>query len=249
MRYQRVTLKLSGAAVSGDEEFGFDHEALEHIADEVIGLHASGVQVSVVIGGGNIFRGNLGSQWGIERAEADNIGMMGTIVNSLMLRGVITGRSEGAVEVRVMTAIPVNSVAEPYIRLRAAHHMEKGYVVIFAGGTGQPYVTTDYTAAQRALETRSEALLYAKNQARGIFTADPQTDPQARLYRRMNYNTILRQNLKVVDLPSVILARDNELPIHVFDFDEKGTIRRICEGEDIGTLVCDKDGDILEGDE
>ncbi|MBD04947.1 MAG: UMP kinase [Gemmatimonadetes bacterium] len=249
MRYERVTLKLSGQAVSGDEEFGFDHEALEHIADEVIGLHGRGVQVSVVIGGGNIFRGNLGSLWGIERVEADNIGMMGTIVNSLMLRGVITGRSEGNVEVRVMTAVPVNSVAEPYIRLRAAHHLEKGYVVIFAGGTGQPYVTTDYTAAQRALETRSEALLYAKNQARGIFTADPQTDPQARLYRRMDYNTILRQNLKVVDLPSVILARDNDLPIHVFDFDEKGTILRICDGEDVGTLVGHVDEDELEDGE
>ncbi len=246
MRYQRVTLKLSGQAVSGAEDFGFDHEALEHIADEIIDLHSHGVEVSVVIGGGNIFRGNLGSQWGIERAEADNIGMMGTIVNSLMLRGVITGRSEGRVEVRVMTAIPVNSVAEPYIRLRAAHHLDKGYVVIFAGGTGQPYVTTDYTAAQRALETRSQALLYAKNQARGIFTADPKTDPSARLYRRMDYNTIVRQNLKVVDLPSVILARDNELPIHVFDFDEKGTIRRICEGEDIGTLVGDVGDDEFE---
>ncbi|MEE2659120.1 MAG: UMP kinase [Candidatus Latescibacterota bacterium] len=239
MRYQRVTLKLSGEAVSGDRDFGFDPGALEHIADQVLSLHSRGVQISIVIGGGNIFRGELGSKWGIERAEADNIGMMGIIVNSLMLRGVLTARSESTVEVRVMTAISVDNVAEPYIRLRAIHHLEKGYIVIFAAGTGQPYVTTDYTAAQRALETRSEALLFAKNRARGIFTTDPHEDPEARLYRRMHYNSILRQNLRVVDLPSVILARDHELPIHVFDFAETSTIVKICDGEDLGTLVAD----------
>ena len=245
MRYDRVTLKLSGQAVSGEDDFGFDPTALEHIADEVLAVHSRGVRISLVIGGGNIFRGSLGSQWGIERAEADNIGMMGTIINSLMLRGVLASRSNGSVEVRVMTAIPVNTVAEPFIRLRAVHHLQKGYIVIFAAGTGNPYVTTDYTGAQRAIETRSQALLFAKNQARGIFTADPQTDPQARMYRRMRYNTILQQDLTVIDLPSVILARDHHLPIHVFDFSEKGTIARICEGEDPGTLVGDVDGDVL----
>ncbi|MFC1525362.1 UMP kinase [Candidatus Latescibacterota bacterium] len=246
MRYRRVTLKLSGQAVSGDRDFGFDPTALEHIADEVLGVHAMGVEISLVIGGGNIFRGSLGSQWGIERAEADNIGMMGTIINSLMLRGVLAARSEGRAEVRVMTAIPVNAVAERFIRLRAIHHLEKEYIVIFAGGTGNPYVTTDYTGAQRAVETRSQALLFAKNQARGIFTADPQQDTGAKLYRRMGYNTILRQNLTVIDQPSVILARDHGLPIHVFDFSERGTIARICQGEDPGTLVAAVDEDVLE---
>jgi uridylate kinase len=246
MRYRRVLLKLSGQAVSGQRDFGFDPDALEHIADEVLGLHALGVAVCVVIGGGNIFRGALSAQWGIERAEADNIGMMGTVINSLLLRGVLTSRSAGRTEVRVMTAIPINTVAEPFIRLRAIHHLEKDYIVIFAGGTGNPYVTTDYTAAQRAIETRSDALLFAKNRARGIFTADPQADPQARRYLQMHYNTIIRQNLTIVDQSSILLARDHRLPIHVFDFNDKGTILRICQGENLGTLVSDVAADLLE---
>jgi uridylate kinase len=246
MRYQRVLLKLSGQAVSGTQEFGFSSEALEHIAEEVLDLHGLGVQVSVVIGGGNIFRGNLGTMWGIERAEADNIGMMGTIINSLLLRGVLSAKSHARVEVRVMSAIPVNTVAEPFIRLRAIHHLEKGYIVIFAGGTGLPYITTDYTAAQRAIETRSNALLFAKNRTRGIFTADPRHDPQARLYRRVNYNTILQKDLRIADHSAVILAREQGLPIHVFDFAEQGTMRRICQGEDPGTLVTAAEQDRLE---
>jgi uridylate kinase len=246
MRYKRVLLKLSGQAVSGDQEVGFAPDALEHIADQVLGLHAQGVEISIVIGGGNIFRGTLSAQWGIERAEADNIGMMGTVLNSLMLRGVLSSQGKGDVEVRVMTAVPMNTIAEPFIRLRSIHHLEKGYIVIFAGGTGNPYVTTDYTAAQRSIETRSDALLFAKNQARGIFTADPQTNPNARLYRRMKYDSIIQQNLKIVDQSSILLARDHNLPIHVFDFDEKGTIERICRGEDLGTLVADVEEDVLE---
>jgi len=246
MRYKRVLLKLSGEAVSGDHESGFDPDALEHIADEVLYLHNLGIEVSIVIGGGNIFRGTLAAQWGIERAEADNIGMMGTVINSLMLRGVLTTKAHGKVEVRVMSAIPLNTVAEPFIRLRSIHHLEKKYIVIFAGGIGNPYVTTDYTAAQRAIETRSDALLFAKNKARGIFTDDPQTNSDARLYRRMHYNTIIQNNLTIVDQSSILLARDHELPIHVFDFDETGTMEKICNGEDLGTLVHDVERDVLE---
>ncbi|MBI2503099.1 MAG: UMP kinase [Candidatus Latescibacteria bacterium] len=246
MRYQRVLIKLSGRAISGKQEFGFDPDALNHVADEVLGMHARGVQISIVVGGGNIFYGTLAAHWGIERAEADNIGMLGTIVNSLMLRGVLTSHSKGQVEVRVLSAIPVNTVAEPFIRLRAIHHLEKGYIVIFAGGTGNPYVTTDYTAAQRAIETRSDALLFAKNRARGIFTADPQKDPKARFYRRMRYNTILQKELAIIDQPSVILARDHRMPLHLFNFTERGTMLRICQGEDVGTLVSAVDGEVLE---
>ena len=246
MRYKRVLLKLSGQAVSGDQETGFSPAALEHIAQEVLSLHAAGVQVSIVIGGGNIFRGNLGSQWGIERAEADNIGMMGTIINSLMLRGVLTSKSNGAVEVRVMSAISINHVAEPFIRLRAIHHLDKGYVVIFAAGTGNPYVTTDYTAAQRAIETRSDALLFAKNGVSGIFTSDPRTDGNARRFNQVRYGTILSENLAVVDQTSVILARDHDLRIHVFDFTEVGTMCALCAGEDRGTLVAHVDDDVIE---
>lgn len=246
MRYQRVLLKLSGQAVSGTQDFGFDPVALDHIAEEVLELHHQGVQVSIVIGGGNIFRGHLGANWGIEQAEADNIGMMGTIINSLMLRGVLASKSEHQAEIRVMSAIPVNTVAEPFIRLRALHHLDKGYIVIFAGGTGNPYVTTDYPAAQRAIETRSDALLFAKHRARGIFTADPQHDANARLYLTMNYTTILRQELAVVDPSAILLARDHRLPMHVFDFEEKGAMRRICQGENVGTLVSDVQADVLE---
>lgn len=246
MRYRRVLLKLSGQAISGKRDFGFDPEALEHIADEVLRVHAQGIAVSIVIGGGNIFRGTLSPHWGIERAEADNLGMLGTIINSLLLRGVLTAKAKGQVEVRVMSAIPINTVAEPFIRLRAIHHLEKGYIVVFAGGIGNPYVTTDYTAAQRAIETRSEALLFAKNRARGIFTADPQTHPEARLYRRIHYNTIIQQNLTIVDQSSVLLARDHGLPIHVFDFRERGTMERICRGENLGTLIGEVEEDLLE---
>ncbi len=241
MRYKRVLLKLSGRAVSGDRDFGFDPSALEHIAEEVLKLHAEGVEVSVVIGAGNIFRGNLGAQWGIERAEADNIGMLGTIVNSLMLRGVLAAKATTMVEVRVMSAIPVDRVAEPFIRLRAIHHLEKGHIVIFAAGTGNPYVTTDYAASQRAIETRSEAILSAKNATRGIFTADPNTDSNARLYKTMNYDTIITEKLAVVDHPSVILARDHNIPIHLFDFAEASAIIRICSGGNPGTMVADVD--------
>jgi uridylate kinase len=245
VRYKRVLLKLSGEAVSGDRDFGFDPDSLEHIADQVLSLHSAGIEVSIVIGGGNIFRGSLSSQWGIERAEADNIGMLGTIVNSLMLRGVLTSKAEGKVEVRVMSAIPLNTVAEPFIRLRAIHHLEKGYIVIFAGGTGNPYVTTDYPAAQRAIETRSDALLFAKNGTPGVYTADPKTDPNAKRYDKMSYNTILQNELAVVDLSSVILARDHKIPIHLFDFIDQGAMLSICQGENLGTMVTDVPQDIF----
>ncbi|MCH2661890.1 UMP kinase [bacterium] len=246
MRYKRVLLKLSGEAISGDQDSGFDPGALEHIADEVLDLHARGVEVSIVIGGGNIFRGTLASQWGIERAEADNIGTMGTVINSLMLRGVLTSKSDGKVDIRVMSAIPINTVAEPFIRLRAIHHLEKKYIVIFAAGIGNPYVTTDYTSAQRAIETRSEALLFAKNQVAGIYTADPRTQPSAKLYRRIHYNTIIKENLTIVDQSSVLLARDHKMPMHFFDFSDHGMMLRICRGEEPGTLVTDEGKEVIE---
>jgi uridylate kinase len=243
MRYKRILLKLSGAAVAGAHDFGFDPAALNFIADEVLKLHSAGIEIGIVIGGGNIFRGNLGTQWGIEHAEADNIGMMATVINSLMLRGVLTSR--GNAEVRVMTAIPINTVAEPFIRLRALHHMEKGYIVIFAAGTGQPYMTTDYPAVQRAIETRAQALLAAKSGTDGIYTADPNRDANARRYVRMGYDTLVRQNLKVMDQSAVILARDHNLPLHVFNFDLSGAMWRICHGEDVGTLITATGEDVL----
>jgi uridylate kinase len=236
MRYRRILMKLSGGALAGEDGWGFSPRAIEHIADEVLDVHRMGVEVGVVVGGGNIFRGELGEQWGIERAEADNIGMLATVVNGLMLRGALTARGEGS-DVRVMTAIPINAVAEPYIRLRAISHLEHGRIVILVAGTGNPYVTTDYPAVQRALELRAEALLAAKNGVDGIYTADPRRDPAARRYRTIAYDTVIRQNLRALDQSAVLLARDHSLPVHLFDFDQAGAMRRICTGEDVGTVI------------
>lgn len=243
MRYKRVILKLSGSAISGKSESGFDPEALEHIADEVLDLHHRGIAIGIVIGGGNIFRGTLGAQWGIDRAEADNIGMLGTIINSLMLRGVLNAKSDA--EVRVMTAIPINAVAEPFIRLVARRHLDKGYIVIFAGGIGNPYVTTDYPSVQRALEVQAETILFAKNLTNGIYTDDPNKNAQAKRYHIVNYNTVVRDNLGALDQTAVLLARDHHLPIHVFDFEQKGSMRRIIEGEDVGTLITMTPEDVM----
>ena len=244
MRYKRVVLKLSGGAVSGALESGFDPEALEHIADEILDIHSRGIEIGIVIGGGNIFRCEQSVRWGIERSEADNIGMLGTIINSLMLRGVLNAKSDA--EVRVMTAIPINAVAEPFIRLVAARHLDKGYIVIFAGGIGNPFLTTDYPGVQRALEVRAEAILFAKHKTNGIYTDDPNKNPDAKLYRRINHDTIIQKNLGALDQSAVILARDHHLPIHVFDFEQKGMMRRIAEGEDVGTLITQTPEDVLE---
>lgn len=234
-KFRRVMVKLSGGALAGSGESVFDRPALSHIADEVLAMKNRGIEVALMVGGGNIFRGNTAEQWGIERAEADNIGMMATVINSLILRSVFTAK--GAGEVRVMTAQPIPSVAEPYVRLRAIHHLEKGYLVIFAGGTGQPYQTTDYPAVQRALEIRAEVILAAKNGTNGIYTADPNKDPGARRYKSLAYDDALGGGIRVMDQSAFILARDYGLPIHLFDFDEKGCMSRICRGEDVGTLI------------
>lgn len=235
MRYHRILVKLSGEAIAGDGASGFDPRSLNHIADEVLDLHSQGIQVAVVVGGGNIFRGELGETWGIERAEADNIGMIATVINSLMLRGVLTAR--GDADVRVMTAIPINTVAEPFIRLKAIRHLDHGCIVVLAAGTGNPYVTTDYPAVQRALELRAEALLAAKNGTDGIYTADPRRDASAQRYRSIGYDTFIYRNLRALDQSAVLLARDHNLPIHLFNFDTPGVMGRICRGEDIGTLL------------
>jgi uridylate kinase len=244
MRYNRVLVKLSGGALAGERDWGFSPDALNHIADEVIKLHNLGIQVSVVVGGGNIFRGELGEQWGIERAEADNIGMIATVTNSLMLRGVLKSRSD--IDVRVMTAIPIDTVAEPFIRLRAVRHLEHGYIVVLAAGTGNPYVTTDYPSVQRALELRAEALLAAKHGVDGIFTADPRRDPSARQYRQINYDTVIQKNLRALDQSAVLLARDHDLPVHVFNFDTPEIMCQICKGENAGTLISHGDDSFMD---
>jgi uridylate kinase len=235
VQYRRILMKLSGGAIAGDAAWGFDPTALNHIADEVLQLHRSGVQVGVMVGGGNIFKGELGETWGIERAEVDNIGMMATVINSLLLRGVLQAR--GDAEVRVMTALPINTVAEPFLRLRAIRHLDHQTIVVLAAGTGNPYVTTDYPAVQRALELRADALLAAKNGTDGIYTSDPRRDPSARRYRTVAYDTVIRDNLRALDQSAVLLARDHDLPIHVFDFDAPDAMLQICRGEQIGTRI------------
>jgi uridylate kinase len=235
MRYRRVLLKLSGGALAKSNGFGFEKESLDHITSEIIKLHDIGVEIAVLIGGGNIFKGNTADEWGIERAEADNIGMLATMINSLILRGALA--SKGLQEARVMTAVPINAIAEPYIRLRAIHHLEKKYIVIFAGGIGQPYVTTDYPAIQRALEIRADVVLMAKYGTDGVYTAAPALDSNAKRYKTITYNEAISNGLNVADQSAFILARDFNMPIYVFDFYGKDFMKRICEGEDLGTFV------------
>lgn len=235
MNYSRVLVKLSGGAFSGSAESGIDRHAVDRLIDEIIGLTDIGVEVAIMVGGGNIFRGRLADDWGIERAEADNIGMMATVVNSLILRSALTSR--GSHEVRVMTAIPIAAVAEPYIRLRAIKHLEKGYIVIFAAGIGQPFVTTDYPAVQRAIEVRADAIFAAKQGVSGVFSDDPKRNPEARRYAEITYDDVVNRGLNVMDQSAFILARDHRLPVHVVDVTEPQAMRRIVEGEPVGTYI------------
>jgi uridylate kinase len=230
-----VVVKLSGGALAGGEPIGLDSAALAHVAREIIDLSRLGVQVAIVVGGGNFFRGSLAEEWGIDRAEADSIGMLGTVMNSLMLRGVLT--ASGAEQVRVMTALPIPAVAEPFIRLRAIAHLEKGRLVVLAGGIGQPYVTTDYPSVQRALELGADALLVAKHGVDGVYSADPREDPDAERFDRLGYEDVIARDLRVMDPSAFILARDHGLPIHVFDVARHGAMAAIARGEDVGTTI------------
>ncbi len=234
-RYQRILIKLSGQAVAGGEGTGFSTDALDHLAGEVLQARDLGTEVAIVVGGGNVFRGSSADAWGIDRVEADSIGMLGTVINAILLRGKLTALSDH--DIRVMTAIPISSVAEPYIRLRAMHHLAKGKIVIVACGIGQPFVTTDYPAVQRAAEIDADAILVAKNGADGVYDSDPNTHPEARRYRSISYDDVLRQGLRVMDQAAFILARDQKLPLHVFDIDRTGIMAGICRGEEHGTFI------------
>jgi uridylate kinase len=234
LRYRRVLLKLSGAAMGGGPERTFSRESIAHIVAEVRGIRHLGVEVVLVVGGGNIFRGKLADEWNIEQAEADNMGMLGTVINGVLLRAALAAAD---LEVRLMTAVPIPSVAEPYIRLRAVRHLEKGRVVILSGGIGQPYVTTDYPASQRALETRCDAVLAAKHGIDGVYDSDPNKNHGARRFVTLSSDDAIRQDLRAMDQSALILARDHRLPVHLFNFDQDKAAARICGGEDVGTLV------------
>jgi uridylate kinase len=234
-RYPRVVVKLSGEALAGPAGTGVDPASLARVAQEVISVRDLGVEVAVVVGGGNYFRGRMAEGWGISRAEADNIGMLGTVMNALMLRGALSART--GIDVRVMTAVPIHSVAEPFIRLRAAHHLDRGLIVLLAGGIGQPYVTTDYPAVQRALELEADALLVAKRGVDGVYDRDPNLHQDAVRYTKLTYDEALAAGVKIMDTSAFVLANEQGLTMHVFDVAAVGAMRRICEGAELGTRI------------
>src|ERR1700722_5731257 len=213
--FKRILLKLSGEALVGSQGFGIDPEVVERIAEEVASTHKLGVQIAIVVGGGNIFRGVQGSAWGMDKAAADYIGMLATIMNCLILAEVL--KTKG-IQTRVQTAIAMPAVAEPFIRLRAIRHLEKNRVVIFGGGTGNPHVTTDTAAALRAAEIQADVLLMAKNNVDGVYDDDPKKNPQAKKIHAISFEQLRRQNLKVMDPAAVSICENNNIPIIVFDF-------------------------------
>ena len=231
--FSRVLLKLSGEALMGDHAYGIDPSVLRSVGEEIASVHEKGIQIAIVIGGGNIFRGLESSAYGVGRVRADYMGMLATIINALAL-GEILDRLK--TESRVMTAIDMIKVAEPYIRGRALSHLEKNRVVVFGAGTGNPYFTTDTAAALRAMEIDADILLKA-TKVDGVFDSDPELNPGARPYSRLTYREVLEKNLKVMDLTAVSLAMDQDLPIRVFNLRTKGNILRVVTGEDVGTLV------------
>jgi len=231
--YQRVLVKLSGEALMGSQNFGIDRAVAAQIAREIAEIRAIGVELAIVIGGGNIFRGVKASAVGMDRAQADYMGMLATVINALALQDAL---EQAGVQTRVVSAIEMRAVAEPFIRRRAIRHIEKGRVVVFAAGTGNPYFTTDTAAALRAMEIKAEVILKA-TKVDGIYTADPVTDPTATKFDTLSYLDVLDRRLKVMDATAISLCMDNKLPIVVFNLREPGNMKRAILGEPIGTTV------------
>ena len=231
--YKRILLKLSGEALTGEQSYGIDPSVLDRVALEISSIHKLGVQIAIVIGGGNIFRGLQSSAYGVNRVPADHMGMLATIINAIAL-GEVLNRYE--CETRVMTAIDMIKIAEPYIRGRAISHLHKDRIVIFGGGTGNPYFTTDTAAALRAMEINAEVLLKA-TKVEGVYDADPELDPLAKPFSRLTYSEILKKNLKVMDLTAVSLAMGRKLPIIVFNLQKRGNITDVVLGKKVGTLI------------
>jgi uridylate kinase len=232
-RYQRVVIKLSGEALMGSQEFGIARDMIRYVAEEIRSVVVLGVQVAIVVGGGNIFRGIAASSYGMDRTSADHMGMLATVINSLALQDALEKHD---VQTRVQTAIAIHQVAEPYILRRAIRHLEKGRVVIFAAGTGNPYFTTDTAAVLRGQEIHAEILLKA-TKVDGVYDADPVKNKDAKLLKRISYMEVLERQLKVMDTTAISLAMDNELPLAVFKLKTQGNIRRVVCGEDIGTRI------------
>jgi uridylate kinase len=231
--YKRVLLKLSGEALMGEQQFGVDPKVVGRIAEDIKDIQKLGVETAIVIGGGNIFRGLAASARGMDRATADYMGMLATVINGLALQD---GLEQSGVVTRVVTAIEMRAVAEPFIRRRAIRHLEKGRVVIFAAGTGNPYFTTDTAAALRAMEIKADAILKG-TKVDGVYTADPMVDRTATKYDTISYLQVLERQLKVMDTTAISLCMDNNLPIVVFNMRAAGSIRRVVMGEPVGTTV------------
>ena len=232
--FQRILLKLSGEALMGPLDYGTDPERVKAIAAQIAHVQAEGVEVAVVVGAGNIYRGLQGAASGMDRATADYMGMLATVLNALQLQDALEKQD---VHTRVQSAIQIQEVAEPYIRRRAMRHLEKKRVVIFAAGTGNPFFTTDTAAALRAVEIHAEAILMAKNGVEGVYSGDPKTDPEAMFLPEISYMDALRRGLRVMDSTALTLCMENQLPIHVFNMDDERNIERIVSGERVGTLV------------
>ncbi|MBZ0327835.1 MAG: UMP kinase [Altibacter sp.] len=233
MHYKRILLKLSGEALMGNQEYGIDPERLKEYAEEIKKITDKGVEVAIVIGGGNIFRGVAGASRGMERVQADNMGMLATVINGLALQSAL--EMEG-VPTRLQSAININEVAEPFIRRRAIRHLEKGRVIIFGGGTGNPYFTTDSAAVLRAIEIGADVILKG-TRVDGIYSSDPEKNTDATKFDFISFEDVLRKGLKVMDTTAFTLSQENELPIIVFDMNTKGNLLKVVSGENIGTKV------------
>lgn len=232
-KYKRVIIKLSGEALAGEIGYGLESNTLNTLAEQISEISALGVEVACVVGGGNIWRGIAGAKRGIDRATADYMGMLATVINALALQDVLEKHD---VDTRVMSAIEMREVAEPYIKRRAIRHLEKGRVVIFAAGTGNPFFSTDTTAALRAAEIEAEAILMAKK-VDGVYDCDPKTHPEAQRFETLTFLEVLNRGLKVMDSTAISLCMDNNIPIQVFNITEKGNMMKAVLGEKIGTLV------------
>jgi uridylate kinase len=232
-RYRRILLKLSGEALMGDESFGIDSNVLKAVASEVRNVQKLGVEIAIVIGGGNIFRGLNASEYGIGRVPADQMGMLATVINAIALGEAL---NKMGTETRIMSALDMNKIAEPYIRERAISHLGKKRIIILGAGTGNPYFSTDTAAALRAMEVHAQVLLKA-TKVDGVFEADPEENPQAKPFRKITYKEVMRRNLRVMDMTAVSLAMGQNLPIIVFNLKKKGNIKKVVSGQNVGTSI------------
>jgi len=237
--FQRVLLKLSGEALMGQREYGLDAGTVDQLGKELVDLQAGGLEIALVIGGGNIYRGMAAAAQGIDRATGDYMGMLATVLNALAVQEAL---ERNGADTRVQSAIAVQEVAEPYIRRRAVRHLEKGRIVIFAAGTGNPYFTTDTAAALRALEIGAESILMAKNGVPGVLDGDPRTNPDAKLIPELTHLQAIERGLKVMDTTALSLCMDNRLPIHVFEL-APGNVARVAAGERVGTIISTPEGE------